>query len=644
MATDSYYFNLGPGGWATMDFYGYASNIHYVSGGGVLQGAIYATAQLHPNTGYKIRTFTVNGISAFDIGGSDATTFNIGYPVNTGIVYNIIAQFELIAGSTITASAVNGSISPSGLVSVPYRTAQTFNFSANEGYVFYELVKNGNSLGNNGIGYSTFNGSYYFAYSSALNQSLQIIFGTAYGEIDVIVGANGVVNNGLVNIGPIQTVQLKTGTSILFTATPNAGYIISSVKIDGNLHTKFIGKSGSVPLEITPLGMGICTFELNVMTSVKPDLYHKTLEVLFSKGTYSIYASSGANGTISPLGTTSVALYASKTYTITPSSGYSVASLLIDGVAVNPTTSYTFSDVSADHTIYTTFANTTRYITASAGTGGTISPSGNIFVTVLGSSKTFTFTPNTGYSVSNVLVDRVSVGAVSSYTFSSITTDHTISVSFSDSAKYITASAGANGSISPAGSIGVTLGSSKTFTITANAGYQIDIVQVDGVSVGSVSTYTFSNITISHTIVASFKIFDSYIITASAGANGSISPAGNVAATKGTNKTFTITPNENCIISDVLIDGVSAGAVSTYTFTNVQAEHSIAAVFGKITYTIISAAGANGTITPLGTTTLEYGDDQAFVVTPDEDYVIQDIIVDGVSMDMPSSGILFIND
>ena len=68
-------------------------------------------------------------------------------------------------------------------------------------------------------------------------------------------------------------------------------------------------------------------------------------------------------------------------------------------------------------------------ITASAGAGGTISPSGAVIVAE-GSSQTFTITPNSTYIVSDVLVDSVSVGRVNSYTFTNVTTDHTISATF----------------------------------------------------------------------------------------------------------------------------------------------------------------------------------------------------------------------
>ena len=72
---------------------------------------------------------------------------------------------------------------------------------------------------------------------------------------------------------------------------------------------------------------------------------------------------------------------------------------------------------------------TTHTITATAGENGSISPSGTVTLEE-GQSKTFTFTPNEGYEVSDVIVNGVSVGAIDSYTIENIKKDMTINVVF----------------------------------------------------------------------------------------------------------------------------------------------------------------------------------------------------------------------
>ena len=72
---------------------------------------------------------------------------------------------------------------------------------------------------------------------------------------------------------------------------------------------------------------------------------------------------------------------------------------------------------------------------------------------------------------------------------------------------------------------------------------------------------------------------DTYTITASAGSHGSISPSGSVTVNEGSDKSFTITPDTGYQIDNVLVDGSSVGAVSSYTFSNVYQNHSIYATF-----------------------------------------------------------------
>lgn len=69
----------------------------------------------------------------------------------------------------------------------------------------------------------------------------------------------------------------------------------------------------------------------------------------------------------------------------------------------------------------------------------------------------------------------------------------------------ITAAAGANGSISPSGSVEVKKGADQTFTITADEGYEIENLKVDGSDVSAASSYTFNNVTEAHSIEATFK-------------------------------------------------------------------------------------------------------------------------------------------
>lgn len=75
----------------------------------------------------------------------------------------------------------------------------------------------------------------------------------------------------------------------------------------------------------------------------------------------------------------------------------------------------------------------------------------------------------------------------------------------SETTYIITAAAGANGSISPSGSVEVKEGADQTFTITADEGYEMENLKVDGSDVSAASSYTFNNVTEAHRIEATFK-------------------------------------------------------------------------------------------------------------------------------------------
>jgi hypothetical protein len=302
-----------------------------------------------------------------------------------------------------------------------------------------------------------------------------------------------------------------------------------------------------------------------------------TISASFTLDVYSITAAADVNGTITPSGPITVHKGASQTYTITPAAGHQARSVIVDGANKGAIASYTFTNIAANHTINAYFKVITYTITASAGAGGSISPSGTAFVNI-GTSRTYTITPTAGYHIMDVLVDGASVGAVTTYAFTDVASNHAISATFEANPSYsITASAGANGVVSP-GTVTVLGGTSRKFTITPDTGYRVADVQVDGVSVGARTSYTFYNVQGGHTINASFTL-NVYIITAAADVNGSITPSGTITVNKGASQTYTITPAAGHQVRSVIVDGANKGAVTSFTFTNITASHTINVYF-----------------------------------------------------------------
>ena len=274
-------------------------------------------------------------------------------------------------------------------------------------------------------------------------------------------------------------------------------------------------------------------------------------------------------------------------------------------------------------------------ITASAGNDGSISPPGTVSVTE-GQSKTFTISPRTGFHIDGVLVDGVFKGTTSTYTFNNLSASHTIYATFASNpvpSYTIAASAASHGNIDPQGNVTVNEGNNQNFSITPDTGYHIADVRVDGHSEGARANFEFPNVTEAHTISASFAA-NMFTITATPGSNGSITP-GTVSVPQGTGKTFTIAAGSGYEIADVIVDNQSVGAVTYYTFNNIAANHTIAAIFAAVPVSAPSDEGSSdSTITtnpsgssdipaPTGVETENSDDIVTPAVTPAQEFVNQ---------------------
>jgi hypothetical protein len=124
----------------------------------------------------------------------------------------------------------------------------------------------------------------------------------------------------------------------------------------------------------------------------------------------------------------------------------------------------------------------------------------------------------------------------------------------------------------------VPYGTSETFNIMPILGYHIEDVLVNGVSVGPVYSYTFEDVTAPHSISAVFAQ-NTYTITPTSTGAGSISPNTPGTVAYGGSQSFTITAAAHNHIADVLVNGESVGAQSSWQFTNVTADQTITASF-----------------------------------------------------------------
>ncbi len=346
-----------------------------------------------------------------------------------------------------------------------------------------------------------------------------------------------------------------------------------------------------------------------------PALQRIAYTVAAPTATYMLVAIAGTGGAISPTGITNVASGASQVFTLTPWLGFEIASLTVDGVAQPIAPSYTFTNVTGNHSISATFAPIpTHMITASFGPNGAIAPMGAVSV-VAGSNQTFTITPASGYGVATLVVNGVAQPVANSHTFTNVSADQLIRVTFAVTGAAIpppnpalscTGAGTANftwdavpgailyevtlrntaaisGWTCPAGSGWSPFGGGTLTHCTKQSPANslaltglstamptgFDVATFDGVS-RMWSAASSAGVKVCGATAAS-----TYTITSSAGANGSISPMGAIAVTQGNSQAFAVAPDAGYSIASLTVDGVSQPVSGSYLFTNVNAVHTI---------------------------------------------------------------------
>ena len=419
-----------------------------------------------PNTGYHLFNVTVNGTAVTPTGNSytfPAVTTN----------KTIVGSFA-IDTFTITPSIIggNGAISPATPLTVNYGATPIFNFTPNTGYHLFNVTVNGTAVTPTG-------NSYTFP---AVTTNKTIVGSFAIDTFTItpsIIGGNGAIS-------PATPLTVNYGATPIFNFTPNTGYHLFNVTVNGTA--------------VTPTGN---SYTFPAVTT------NKTIVGSFAIDTFTITPSIiGGNGAVSPATPLTVNYGATPIFNFTPNTGYHLFNVTVNGTAVTPTgNSYTFPAVTTNKTIVGSFTINTYTITATNDTFGAVTPAG-ITTVNYGDTPTYNITPNTGYHITDVLVNGTSVGTVTSYLFPSVTTNKTISATFAINTYTITPSIlRANGTVSPATVQTVNYGATPIFNFTPATGYHLYTVTVNGTAVTpSGNSYTFPAVTTNKTLVGTFLI------------------------------------------------------------------------------------------------------------------------------------------
>lgn len=148
-----------------------------------------------------------------------------------------------------------------------------------------------------------------------------------------------------------------------------------------------------------------------------------------------------------------------------------------------------------------------------------------------------------------------------------------------------------------------------------------------------------SKVTANATYTAIYQaVLKEFTIDVDCSENGTVTPTdGDNTLTYEEEKTYTITPSVGYEIKDVLVNGTSVGKVENYTFSQVKSNQTLKVVFEKIKYSVSVICGENGTTDCSDGMQIEHGESLTVNITPDQDYCVSYIKVNGEEIEVANS-------
>ena len=558
------------------------------------------------NSGFKLTYIIVDGVFIYDS--------LLGYTFK-----NITQNHSIIA---LFANNITIPTPPTNIIAIGGNSQATIHFTeplSNGGATIYKYIISSttNNITASGIGSPIIvtgltNGTKYRFIVNAVNTIGSSPNSDTSNAITTSV--NGKYINTVVVGGQItNTAYLNEGTNFVVTYTNLNGYVLDSIFINGTYNAR-----------ITADSVFQYTFK-----NIRAD---SAIKIVYKLTTYSITAIAGNGGTISPQGISSVNYGATPSYTFTPNTGYLIDSVLVNNKQVNYlNNNYTFDSIKINKSIRVIFKLQNFTIISSAGTGGSISPQG-INNVLYGSTPSFTISPNIGYEIDSIIVNGIKLNNVNYLTLDSIKSIQNIRIVFKPQILTVFASARSGGSISPQGNTAVKFGDKQVYTITPNNDYIIDSIVVNGVKITNSNIVTLDTIKSNLTLIVTFKL-KSFTITSKAGLNGKIISEGIVKVNVGASRIYSIIPDEGYLIDSLIIDDIVLFNTNVYIFNDVQSDHFLRATFKLKKFNIVSTAGIGGSISPLDTLIVNYGEKTIYTITANEGYIIDSLIVDGNKID-----------
>ena len=576
------------------------------------------------------------------------------------VVSVVIKKIEYCLSLSFTG---NGSLVSDKDV-IHYEMDITITISPNTGNVLRSVTVNGTPLTDNELNIVKVTGTYTLLKIVADN-SIEVVFEELLYSITY-----SSVEGGKVNAGTYGKLIVGHGADAELYIVPDEGYRIENIAVDGAY------------LSSTILSNTITKGKF-IFDNVTKD---HSIVVSFTRITYTITTSVEGNGSIAPNGTSGIVLpYGGEVILMfIPDMGYHVSALEIDGVNVSSdiireiaeTSTYTIHG-NSDRSVKAYFENSPFSVSVNSDPNGTVlinGVPGQIFYGGQGDTVMLSFTPNSGYRISDVIVDNISSKnsiRTGEYEIHNMNSDHEIKVIFERIVLSIFISADAGGIVTYVGDKGgihavssdplqKMYGDDLEVNITPSSGYRLRSITENGkelpkeelAEISASGKYVLRGLTKDVDVVISFERIPHAMLLTVEG-NGSLIDGNNVvtrshseAVTRlsevlcGDPAMFEIVPSAGYCIESITINGKelkgeALEAVKNemrYTFHTVENDSSIEVKFKKKPFTVSSTVtGGNGSVSKEGITDVQYGDSLYLEFLPDNDYKVKEVIINGES-------------
>ena len=331
--------------------------------------------------------------------------------------------------------------------------------------------------------------------------------------------------------------------------------------------------------------------------------------------------------------------------TITPATGYSIGNVVLDGESLYTASDYQFNYIETSHEFDITFVPNTYTITTNAYGNGTVSD-GISFTYDPDNTVDYEFTATAaeGHHIVSVVINNEEMEITDpetfTYTIEDVADNYVINVHFAVNTYTMSSGATVGGTITPVGTQVVNYGAEVIYEINANEGWYIGQTVIDGVVTDYVQadnvvnlSVPFVNISDNHEVGVVFvKYRYAITVTTNGDTHGAINGQFEDIleyVEYGSNAAYTFDPDEYYQVADVIVDGVSMGAIPSYEFINVTEEHTVIVSFEAIVYVLTATSNIDAcTISP-ATTSVQAGGSVNYTLTVANGYHLVNVIANG---------------